>query len=1351
MGGTKTATATIAVNLVGNMAPAITTPAAQSIGDTSQHAIGGLAISDTYSGASVTATVSALYGNLNLTAAGGAAITNNNSGTVTITGSLANVNSTLASLKYTTTATATTADTITVSVNDNGTGANLIGGSKTGSATIAVALTGNDVPVVTVPALQTITDINAHPIGGVIVSDSMSGGTLTATVSALNGNLTFTGAGISNNGTGTVTITAASTTALNTILGTLSYTTTATATGADTITVSVNDGNTGAIGGAKTSSNSFAVNLIGNDAPVITVPATQGSIADLNPHALSGISVADIYSGGTVTATLTAQGGTLTDADAGVSGSGTGTLTITGSLSAVNAALADVSYNAAGDGNGGAAADVVSVTVNDGNTTGIGNARSATSTIAVTLINNDTPSITVPSLLTISDSSVHLVSGISATDSLSGTILSATVSDVSGTLSITPAANYTVTTNSSSNLTVTATSLANLNEALATIRYTATATTTSADTITVSLNDTGSSANLISGDLTGTKTIDVNVIGNDAPVLTLAGMQTITTSAANSVAGLSVADTYSGSTVTATVSAQHGLLDFTGAGVTGNDSGNVTISAASVSTLNTILGTMKYTTALIASGTDAISVTVNDNGTGLVGGAKTATGSIEIAVIGNDTPVVSVSGEQSLSDTSQHALSGVGVTDSASAASVTATLSALHGHLTVTGAGAASVGNDGTGTVTVTGSLADVNSTLGTLQYATTATATGSDTVTVTVSDNATTLVGGAKTGSNTINVTLIGNDTPALSVAGGQLFTDVNPHSLSGVGVSDSMSGATVTATVSDNSGHLDIAAGSATVTNNGTNSVTITGSLSAVNTALGTLAYTATAAGRDNITVTVNDGNAIGIGGAKSITGTIEVSVIGNDTPVIHVPTGQTIAIGAQQELNGTSVVDTYSATSVTATVSSLSGTLDFTTVAATIVNNDTTSVTITGGLSDVNAALATLKYTATAYGSDTVTVSLNDNNTSGVGGAKSGSANFIITTPAPPPSPPPSPPPPTPTPTPTPSVPPSVVETPSNIPYFTIVHDTTPAPQTGGNDFSALSTTSSSTTTSPSSTPSTPAPVAPTTVAPSQVNSAPIVTAAPSPAVANDASGRGFSAPATLTAATTSDSGFRIAVVAPASAGGGDTLVSVRPMADVSIGQGGQISYSVGIDTFAHPNAQAVIQLSATQADGKPLPAWLSFDSKSGTLTGTPPAGMSGEVQIRVIARDDQGREAIAVVRIGGEGQRTQPAQSGQQQAPEGQGQRAQPGQPNAPNAQGRPAVPPGTTPNGAPERAPAERHGDASDGHSVISLASFRDGHRTGHEHSKPGLTAQLKAAHRGAQLAQQAALYRAAAQMMNSRA
>jgi len=1001
VGGAKTATATIAVNLVGNAAPAITMPAAQTISDTSQHAISGVALSDTYSGASITATVSAASGNLNLTASGSASIANNNSGTVTITGSQTDVNATLGSLKYTTTATTTAADTITVSINDNGASANLIGGSKTGVASIGVTLVGNDTPVVTVPALTTITDTNAHSINGVSVSDSAFSGTVTATVSAQHGNLAFTGSGITNNGTGTVTITAASPTALNTILGTLSYTTTATATSAETITVSVNDGNTSAIGGAKTGSNSFAINLIGNDAPVITVPATQGSIADTTPHGLSGISVADTYTGGTVTATLTTQGGTLTDTDPGVTGSGTGTLTITGSLSAVNAALADVSYTAASDGNGGAAADVVSVSVNDGNTSGIGNARSATSTIAITLINNDTPSITVPGLLTISDSSAHLVSGISASDSLSGTSLVATISDVSGTLSVTPAADYTVTTtNSSTNLTVTATSLANLNEALANLRYMATATTTSADTITVSLNDTGSSTNLIGGDLTGTKTIDVNVIGNDTPVLTMAAKQTVTTSAANSVTGLSVADTYSGSTITATVSAQHGSLDFTGGGVTGNDSGTVTVSAASVSALNTVLGTMKYTTSLTASGSDRIAVTVNDNGTGLVGGAKTATGNIEVAVIGNDSPVVSVSGEQSFIDTNQHALSGVGVTDSAHAVSVTATLSAQHGNLTVTGAGGASVGNNGTGTVTVTGSLADVNSTLGTLQYATTATATGSDVITVSVNDNATTLVGGAKTTSNTINIALIGNDTPALTVAGLQVYDDINQHSISGVGVADSYSGTTVTAAVSDTTGTLHCtAAGGLIITGNDSTSVSLSGSLSAVNTALGTLAYSATAAGSDPITITVNDGGTSRIGGAKSTTGIIQVTVFGNDTPVLSVPGTQTINDTAQHAI-ATSAVDIHSAASVTATVTAQHGILDATGGGANVANNDTATLTITGALADVNAALETLKYTSTrtSPGSDNISVMLNDNGTSLLGGAKSATSHiYVVAAPA------------------------------------------------------------------------------------------------------------------------------------------------------------------------------------------------------------------------------------------------------------------------------------------------------------------------------------------------------------------
>ena len=556
-------------------------------------------------------------------------------------------------------------------------------------------------------------------------------------------------------------------------------------------------------------------------------------------------------------------------------------------------------------------------------------------------------------------------------------------------------------------------------------------------------------------------------------------------------------------------------------------------------------------------------------------------------------------------------------------------------------------------------------------------------------------------------------------------------------------------TVTVSDTTGTLTATqSGGATVTpSNSSHTLTITGTAADINNTLHSLSYAVpngvTTSGTDTIRINGTDGGHSGTSGGTqaAVEKTIAITYSANDTPSITVPGAQSASSLAQKTISGLSLSDSQGSGTYSATVSANSGNIHLTGVTATAGANDSSSITFTGTKAEIDTALGTLKFTPGSYGSVTITVQVSDGGSSLIGGAKTGLATIAFTATEPPPPPPapdptptptptptpaptPTPPPvptPTPTPVPTPTPPPPVVEAPSNTPNVTIVRDTQPTPQFGGNDFSSPSTTSSSPTNSPSTTPSTPAPVAPTTVAPSPVNStpavsastpassAPIVAAAPSPAVANDTGSRSASAPATLTAATTSDSGFRVAVLAPTSAGGGDALVSVRPMADVSIGQGGQISYSVGIDTFAHTNAQAVIQLSATQADGKPLPAWLSFDSKSGTLTGTPPAGMNGEVQIRVIARDDQGREAIAVVRIGGEGQRTQPAQPGQQQAPEGQGQRGQPGQPNAPNTQGRPTVAPGATPNGAPERgptAPAERHGDASDSHSVISLAHLR---------------------------------------------
>ena len=71
-----------------------------------------------------------------------------------------------------------------------------------------------------------------------------------------------------------------------------------------------------------------------------------------------------------------------------------------------------------------------------------------------------------------------------------------------------------------------------------------------------------------------------------------------------------------------------------------------------------------------------------------------------------------------------------------------------------------------------------------------------------------------------------------------------------------------------------------------------------------------------------------------------------------------------------------------------------------------------------------------------------------------------------------------------------------------------------------------------------------------------------------------------------------------------------------------------YRVPRDAFAHTDPGAVVRLQATLVDGSPLPSWLTFDPVSGTLSGTPPNGETLELEIKMTARDNAGREANVI---------------------------------------------------------------------------------------------------------------------------
>ncbi|THF63628.1 DUF4347 domain-containing protein [Pseudothauera nasutitermitis] len=109
-----------------------------------------------------------------------------------------------------------------------------------------------------------------------------------------------------------------------------------------------------------------------------------------------------------------------------------------------------------------------------------------------------------------------------------------------------------------------------------------------------------------------------------------------------------------------------------------------------------------------------------------------------------------------------------------------------------------------------------------------------------------------------------------------------------------------------------------------------------------------------------------------------------------------------------------------------------------------------------------------------------------------------------------------------------------------------------------------------------------------------------------------------------------GFQ-AVVLPRPAGMPDTLQVLRGMADVQLSADGPVEIAVPVDAFAHTNPDATVQLAATLADGSPLPAWIRFDTLTGTLLVDAPDGFEGELLVRLVARDNQGREAVTTFRI------------------------------------------------------------------------------------------------------------------------
>jgi hypothetical protein len=118
-----------------------------------------------------------------------------------------------------------------------------------------------------------------------------------------------------------------------------------------------------------------------------------------------------------------------------------------------------------------------------------------------------------------------------------------------------------------------------------------------------------------------------------------------------------------------------------------------------------------------------------------------------------------------------------------------------------------------------------------------------------------------------------------------------------------------------------------------------------------------------------------------------------------------------------------------------------------------------------------------------------------------------------------------------------------------------------------------------------------------------------------------------PAPIGEVLTSSSGFQVAVVEAAT----PNLSVFRGITDQFVDGNKPGSFALPADAFVHTKADATVSLVAKMSDGQDMPSWIQFDARSGTFQVNPPAGYTGDMQIKVIATDNEGREASSIFRF------------------------------------------------------------------------------------------------------------------------
>ncbi|MFV3370633.1 DUF4347 domain-containing protein [Pseudomonas sp. NY15435] len=325
-----------------NDAPNISAPGSIAVTEDVSQALTGISFSDIDAGSgtvNVEFSVPPGAGSLSALSASGVTVSGSGSGTLGLSGTLADINAFVASgmVRYTTAANATSNVVLSLRIDDGGHSGS--GGNQTASTTVTLSVSAvNDAPVNQVPGNQSVLQDGTLVFGvgnsnAISISDvDAGGGALQVTLTVTNGLVSLGSlSGLSflvGNGTGDATMTFVGNQAdINNALAGMTFSPTSGYYGAASLQITTNDQGLSGSGGARTDTDFISIDV---RQPNPTIVGVNSATPDGGYKVGDSISItvtfdqAVVVSGGTPTLRLETG---LIDRDAVyVSGSGTSTL-----------------------------------------------------------------------------------------------------------------------------------------------------------------------------------------------------------------------------------------------------------------------------------------------------------------------------------------------------------------------------------------------------------------------------------------------------------------------------------------------------------------------------------------------------------------------------------------------------------------------------------------------------------------------------------------------------------------------------------------------------------------------------------------------------------------------------------------------------------------------------------------------------------------------------------------------------------------------------------------------------------------------------------------------------------------